>query len=74
MPEELCPICEGSGLQVFEREDGSRGAKLWESGVVRTSERVIKQARIPSGGRTTFTPQQSTAHAALCCLLLLRYS
>ncbi len=47
MPEDLCPICEGSGLHVVERGDGTRVAKPCKCREARRSERMIKQAHIP---------------------------
>ncbi len=47
MPEELCPICEGAGLRVIERADGTRAAVPCDCRVARRSTRMIEQARIP---------------------------
>jgi DNA replication protein DnaC len=47
MPEELCPICEGAGLRVVERADGTRAAQACECRIARRSARMIEQARIP---------------------------
>lgn len=47
MPEELCPICEGAGLRVVERPDGTRVAQPCECRIARRSSRMIEQARIP---------------------------
>ncbi len=47
MPEELCPICEGAGLRVVERADGTRAAQPCECRVARRSARMIEHARIP---------------------------
>ncbi len=47
MPEELCPICEGAGLRVVERADGTRVAVRCDCRVARRSTRMIQQARIP---------------------------
>ena len=47
MPEELCPICEGVGLRVVERADGTRAAVPCDCRVARRSARMIQQARIP---------------------------
>jgi DNA replication protein DnaC len=47
MPEELCPICEGAGLRVIERADGTRAAVPCDCRVAKRSARMIQQARIP---------------------------
>jgi len=47
MPEELCPICEGAGLRVIERPDGTRVAVPCDCRIARRSTRMIQQARIP---------------------------
>jgi DNA replication protein DnaC len=47
MTEQLCPICEGSGMSIVERPDGSRVAKVCECRNVRRGARMIAQARIP---------------------------
>jgi DNA replication protein DnaC len=47
MPEELCPICEGAGLRVIERADGTRAAVPCDCRAARRSTRMIQQARIP---------------------------
>jgi DNA replication protein DnaC len=47
MPEDLCPICEGVGLRVIERADGTRAAVPCECRVAKRSARMIEQARIP---------------------------
>jgi DNA replication protein DnaC len=47
MPEELCPICEGAGLRIVEREDGTRVARPCDCRVARRSARMIEHARIP---------------------------
>ncbi len=47
MPEELCPICEGAGLRVVERADGTRVATACACRLARRSSRMIEQARIP---------------------------
>ncbi|HEV2575900.1 MAG TPA: ATP-binding protein [Acidobacteriaceae bacterium] len=44
---DICPICEGSGLRVVEREDGMRVAQPCECRVARRAVRIIEQARIP---------------------------
>jgi DNA replication protein DnaC len=47
MSEELCPICEGSGLRVTEREDGSRVAVACTCRVAARASRRAELARIP---------------------------
>ena len=47
MPEELCPICEGAGLRVIERADGTRVAERCVCRTERGSERAFERARIP---------------------------
>jgi DNA replication protein DnaC len=47
MPEELCPICEGAGLRIVERPDGTRAARPCDCRVARRSTRMIEQANIP---------------------------
>ena len=47
MPEELCPICEGAGLRLVERADGTRVAVPCDCRIARRSTRMIEQARIP---------------------------
>ena len=44
---DICPVCEGSGLRVVEREDGLRVAQPCECRVARRAVRIIEQARIP---------------------------
>lgn len=47
MPEQLCPNCEGSGMRIVERPDGSRFAQSCECRTVRRAARLLEQARIP---------------------------
>lgn len=47
MPEELCPICEGAGLRVIERADGTRVARECSCRAIRRELRMVAQARIP---------------------------
>ena len=47
MPEEICKLCEGAGLRVVERSDGTRAAIPCECRVAKRSARMIQQARIP---------------------------
>ena len=47
MPKELCPICEGAGLRVVERADGTRAARPCTCRLERRSTRMIEQAHIP---------------------------
>ncbi len=46
MPE-LCPICEGSGLRLVERADGSRAAAACVCQAAKRSARQVAAARIP---------------------------
>jgi DNA replication protein DnaC len=52
---ELCPLCEGSGLRVVEREGGLRVAEPCVCRTERRVARLLEQARIP----------QRYAHCAL---------
>ncbi len=47
MAEDLCPLCEGAGLRVVEREDGTRVAQPCPCRAGLRSVRMIQQARIP---------------------------
>src|ERR1700734_2978192 len=47
MPEELCPICEGAGLRVVERADGTRAAVPCDCRRTAGFERAFARARIP---------------------------
>ncbi|MGA8939261.1 MAG: ATP-binding protein [Acidobacteriaceae bacterium] len=47
MPEEICKLCEGAGLRVVERPDGTRAAVPCECRIAKRSARMIQQARIP---------------------------
>ena len=44
---ELCPICEGSGLRLFERPDGSRVARDCVCRIERRAARTLARTRIP---------------------------
>ena len=44
---EPCPICEGSGLRLVERSDGTRVAQVCVCRSARRTERATEQARIP---------------------------
>ena len=44
---QVCPICEGSGLRVIERPDGTRAAKDCECRVERRAARMIARTNIP---------------------------
>ncbi len=48
MPEELCPICEGAGLRVMERADGTRAAVPCDCRAKGVMERAFARARIPN--------------------------
>jgi len=43
----LCPICEGSGLNIIERLDGSRAARDCSCQLERRAARAIARTRIP---------------------------
>jgi DNA replication protein DnaC len=45
--EQLCPICEGSGMRVVERADGTRVAQKCDCQSARRGQRMIEAARIP---------------------------
>ena len=45
--EVICPICEGSGLKIVERPDGSRAARECECRVERRNARLMARTRIP---------------------------
>ncbi len=45
--QELCPICQGSGLRLVERPDGSRAARDCECRLERRAVRMIARTRIP---------------------------
>lgn len=47
MPEELCPICEGAGLRVVERADGTRAAVPCDCRATAGFDRAFLRARIP---------------------------
>jgi DNA replication protein DnaC len=47
MPEELCSICEGAGLCVVVRPDGTRVAQPCECRIARRPARMIERAHIP---------------------------
>ncbi len=47
MPEDLCPICEGAGLRIVERADGTRAAIPCECRREHKMQRMLEQARIP---------------------------
>ena len=44
---EPCPICEGSGLRLVERADGSRAAQECSCRAQKRKDKLIEQARIP---------------------------
>ena len=48
MPEELCPICEGAGMRVVERADGTRAAVPCECRKKGRSMRRLQAAQIPT--------------------------
>jgi DNA replication protein DnaC len=45
--EEICPICEGSGLRIIEREDGKRFAQPCACQLERRAARMLGRAHIP---------------------------
>lgn len=45
--EDLCPLCEGSGLRITERPDGSRAARDCECRIERRRQRALTSANIP---------------------------
>ncbi len=45
--QDVCPICEGSGLVVVERPDGSRAARECACRLERRAARVIARTKIP---------------------------
>jgi len=74
MPEELCPICEGAGLRVVERADGTRAARPCECRIARRSARMIEHARIPDRYRLctldTFVPNYAGNNQSLAAALV----
>ncbi len=44
---ELCPICEGAGLRLVERTDGSRVAQECVCRAQKRVDKLVEQARIP---------------------------
>lgn len=65
----LCPICEGSGLRVTERPDGSRVASDCECRVRRRTERILTRTNIPkryeNSTLTSFETDHPTATRSL---------
>jgi DNA replication protein DnaC len=47
MAEEVCPICEGAGLRIVERADGTRAARTCACRAARRTARMVAAARIP---------------------------
>lgn len=47
MPEEPCKLCEGAGLRVVERSDGTRAAVPCECRTTAGFDRAFARARIP---------------------------
>jgi DNA replication protein DnaC len=43
----LCPLCEGSGLKIVQRPDGSRVARDCECRLERRAARMIARAKVP---------------------------
>ncbi len=46
--EDLCSLCEGSGLRVIERPDGSRVARDCECRAARRAARSMARTRVPA--------------------------
>ncbi|MDF1565690.1 MAG: ATP-binding protein [Deltaproteobacteria bacterium] len=46
MPEEICPVCEGSGRELFERE-GATVVRTCACQAARVGQRLFEAARIP---------------------------
>ena len=44
---EVCPICEGSGMQVVERADGSRFVQPCQCRIADRAARMVQRAHIP---------------------------
>ncbi len=74
MPEELCPICEGAGLRVIERADGTRAAVPCDCRVERRVQRMWEQARVPRRYQhctmDSFVPMHSGKNKSLTDALL----
>jgi DNA replication protein DnaC len=47
MAEEICKLCEGAGMRVVERADGTRVAEACVCRADRKAARMVAQARIP---------------------------
>ncbi len=45
--DEVCSLCDGSGMRIVERADGSRAARVCQCRVDRRVERALRMARIP---------------------------
>jgi DNA replication protein DnaC len=45
--QDPCPLCEGSGLQIIERPDGSRAARDCQCRLERRAARTIARTKIP---------------------------
>jgi DNA replication protein DnaC len=74
MPEELCPICEGAGLRVVERADGTRVAQECSCRAKRRELRMVAQARIPDRYRLctleNFVPNYAGNNQSLAAALV----
>src|SRR5580658_4407313 len=44
---QVCPLCEGSGMKIVERPDGSRAARDCECRAERRVARMIARTNIP---------------------------
>ena len=45
---EVCPLCDGSGLKIIEKPDGSRAARDCECRIQRRAARMIARTNIPA--------------------------
>jgi DNA replication protein DnaC len=74
MPEELCPICEGAGLRIVERADGTRVAQECSCRAKRRELRMVAQAHIPDRYRLctldNFVPNYAGNNQSLAAALM----
>lgn len=59
--DEVCPICEGSGLRIVERSDGFRAARDCECRIQRRRQRALASANIPRLYESSTFSQYETA-------------
>ena len=59
--EEVCSVCDGSGMNIVEREDGSRAARACQCRVDRRMQRALEGARIPALYRDSTFENYETA-------------